>query len=91
MGFAISDVKEIFDCAVTEARNEISFEVDHFIDSMDGIEFDVNLHFSSSDDNSTLCYVAGAVARSLLKKLPKSHRVLQFNDLAWNILQTCRR
>ena len=33
----------------------------------------MNLSFSSSDDNSTLCYVAGAVARSLLKQLPKSH------------------
>ena len=39
MGFTISDVKEIFDCAVTAAQNEISFEVDHFIDSMDGIEY----------------------------------------------------
>ena len=37
--FRISGVKEIFDGAVTEARNEISFEVDHLIDAMDGIEF----------------------------------------------------
>ena len=38
-GFRISGVKEIFDGAVTEAQNEISFEVDHLIDAMDGIEF----------------------------------------------------
>ena len=38
-GFRNYGDKEIFDGAVTEAQNEISFEVDHLIDAMDGIEF----------------------------------------------------
>ena len=72
-GFRISGVKEIFDGAVTEAQNEISFEVDHLIDAMDDIEFNMDLSFSSNDGNSTIFYVAVAVRRSLLKKLPKNH------------------
>ena len=50
MGFEYSDVKAIFDDSVTEDQNKISFEVDHFIDTMDEI-FEFNMIDLSSFSN----------------------------------------
>ena len=43
------------------------------IDATCELSFENDLSMSA-DDNSTLCYVAGAISRSLLKKLPKCQK-----------------
>ena len=74
MGFNMTDVKNIFSDALATNENEIAFEVDHLIDASLELNFTNDLSNLSEDENSILCYVAGSISRSLLKKLPKSQK-----------------
>ena len=56
-----------------ERESKIVLEVDHIIDATCELNFEKYLCMSA-DDNSTLCYVVGAISRSLLKKLPKNQK-----------------
>ena len=73
MGFKVTEVQEIFVEATAEVQSELLFEVDHIINATSDInlseDFDLN-----EDDNPIVCYVAGALSRSLLKQFPTSRK-----------------
>ena len=73
MGFKISQVQEIFVEATAEVQTELLFEVDHMIDATSDINLSEDF-VSNEDDNSIVCYVAGALSRSLLKQLSTSRK-----------------
>ena len=74
MGFNMSDMKEILQVSVTREREDLDIQINEMMDAAADIEIGTEMQKLSSDQRSTVCYVASSLSKSLIKKLPHGQR-----------------